>query len=482
MTNDARSTTGQPGPSGQPGPHARPEPSERRPWIGLRGRVALAVAFVGALATLTVGVLAYQATAARLSQDTDESLQQAAGVLLTRNVRGPGGATIGPRVFVPERLPGFDEYVVQLVSTDGEVVNASSGITLPVSTADLALAGREDGATVGTGTDNTGERWRIITVGVPGGAVQIARSLAGTDAVLADLGRRIGVLVILVTLGGAALGWLLAYGVTQRIRRLTTAATAVETSGDLDVPVPTEGNDEAGRLGRAFDRMLASLDESRRRQQQLVEDAGHELRTPLTSLRTNLDVLRRHPDLDPGVRAQVLDDLDRDTTELATLVEEVVAVAADRYDDGPPVPVALGPVASRVAARVSRRTGHQVVVDADDSVVSARPAAVERAVTNLVDNAAKFSPADAPIEVTVARGAITVADRGPGIPPDQLEAVFDRFHRTADARALPGSGLGLAIVAAVAADGGGRAYARNRQGGGTEVILELPAEPPPALT
>ena len=459
---------------------APPKPS--RPWIGLRGRVALAVAIVGLLATTTVGILAYQATAARLSQDTDESLQQAAGVLLARPSRGPGAALGGPRVLVPQRLPGFDEYAVQLVATDGEVVNASSGVDLPVSTADLALAGRQEGAVIATGTDPAGERWRILTVGVPGGAVQIARSLASTDAVLDDLGRRIGVLVILVTLGGAALGWLLAYGVTQRIRRLTTAADQVGTSGDLGVPVPTEGNDEAGRLGRAFDRKLASLDESRRRQQQLVEDAGHELRTPLTSLRTNLDVLRRHPDLDAGMRAQVLDDLDRDTTELATLVEEVVAVAADRYDDGPPTRVPFGPIVERAAARLGRRTGRQLLVTTDDSVVVARPAALERAVANLLDNAAKFSPAETPIEVHVAHGTLTVADRGPGIPPGDLERIFDRFHRTPEARSLPGSGLGLAIVATVAADSGGRATARNRQGGGAEFLLELPPTTTATLT
>lgn len=451
-------------------------------WIGLRGRVALVVALVSALATATVGVLAYQATDARLLQETDESLRQAAGVLLDRPLRGPGRAIGGPRVLIPERLAGFDEYAVQLVATTGDVVNASSGVSLPVSGADLTIARQQDGAAIASGTDVDGQRWRVLTIGVNGGAVQIGRSLAGTDAVLNDLGRRIGILVVLVTLGGAALGWLLAYGVTQRIRRLTAAADHVSTSGDLEVPVPTEGSDEAGRLGRAIDRMLASLAESRHRQQQLVEDAGHELRTPLTSLRTNLDVLRRHPDLDPTVRNQVLEDLDRDTSELAALVEEVVAVAADRYDDGPPVALALGPLVTRVAQRAARRSGRDVSVSVDDSVVVARPAAVERAAANLVDNAAKFSPADTPIEVTVRDGAVVVSDRGPGIPPGELDAVFNRFHRTAEARGLPGSGLGLAIVAAVAADSGGRAVARNRHDGGCEVVLELPLATPDTLT
>lgn len=460
-------------PEGQP---------DRRGWLGLRGRVALAVALVGALATTTVGVLAYQATASRLAQETDEALRQAAGVLLTSAEQLTGEPGGGPRVLVPERLAGFDEYAVQLIAASGRVVNASSGVVLPVSSSDLAVATLQQGAVIGSGEDGGGERWRVLTVGVSGGAVQIGRSLTSTDAVLADLGRRIAVLVVLVTLGGAALGWLLAYGVTQRIRRLTTAADRVGTSGDLGVPVPVEGNDEAGRLGRAFDRMLANLDDSRRRQQQLVEDAGHELRTPLTSLRTNLDVLRRYPELDATVRSQILDDLDRDTTELATLVEEVVAVAADRYDDGPAETVVLGPLVERVSGRVARRSGREVSVRADDSVVVVRPTALERAVANLVDNAVKFSPAETPIEVTVVSGVTTVADRGPGIPEGELTAIFNRFHRTAEARGLPGSGLGLSIVAAVAADSGGTATARNRRGGGTEVVLDLPAASPGTLT
>lgn len=463
-------------------PSTRPGPGPARQWIGLRGRVALAVALVGALATMTVGVLAYQATAARLAQETDESLQQAAGVLLTRPSRGPSGMLRGPSVIIPERLAGFDEYAVQLIATNGEVVNASSGIILPVSVEDLAVATDQTGATLSTGRDDTGERWRVLSVGVTGGAVQIGRSLTSTDAVLTDLSRRIAVLVVVVTLAGAALGWLLAYGVTQRIRRLTTAAAHVGSSGDLRVPVPTEGSDEAGQLGRAFDRMLANLDDSRQRQQQLVEDAGHELRTPLTSLRTNLDVLRRHGDLDAAVRAQILDDLDRDTTELAMLVEEVVAVASDRYDDGPTELVALGPLVERTSHRVARRTGREVRVSVDDSRVLARHAALERAITNLVDNAAKFSPPGTSIDVTVRDGVTTVADHGPGVPPDELERIFDRFHRTAEARALPGSGLGLSIVAAVAAESGGQATARNRRGGGAEVVLALPLADPPATT
>jgi len=449
--------------------------------MGLGTRVALVVALIGAAATAAVGILAYHATEVRLVEEIDGSLERTASVLFTLADRGPGmdpgprGGRGGPRVVVPERLVGIDQFVVQVLDTSGSAVRASAGVVLPVTGDDIVVAGNEAGSVLASGDDpDDGTPYRVLTAGVPGGAVQVGRSLAETEAVLDDLRSRLVAVVVGVTVAGAALGWLVAWGVTGRIRRLTATADAVGTSGDPDVTVAVTGNDEAGRLGRAMNRMLGSLAESRRQQQRLVEDAGHELRTPLTSLRTNVDVLRRHRDLPDDVRDQVLSDLDRDVVELASLVNEVVAVAADRHDDGDRVPTVLGELVAAVAQRVQRRTGRTVDVTADDSVVTVRPAAMERAVSNLLDNATKFDRSGAAIHVTVADGCVTVADRGPGIPDADLTAVFERFHRAAEARALPGSGLGLSIVAAVAADHAGTVFARNRPGGGAEASSTAP--------
>ena len=152
---------------------------------------------------------------------------------------------------------------------------------------------------------------------------------------LDSLRARMLILVVGVTAAGAGVGFLIAGSVTASLRRLTAAAEAVESTGQLDVDVPADGNDEVGRLGAAFRRMLDALARSRDDQQRLVQDAGHELRTPLTSLRTNLDVLRRYPDLPPDQRRQVVDDLHAETEELVLLVEEVVAVASGGLDDDP---------------------------------------------------------------------------------------------------------------------------------------------------
>lgn len=449
--------------------------------MGLGGKVALAVAVVSAVATATVGLLSYQATESRLVEEVDRSLQSAASALITLSGRpmAPSGVmgprNNGPRVFVPERLVGIDQYVVQVLDDQGQAIDASDGVTLPVDDIDARIARTQQGAALSSGDDpDDGTPYRIITVGIPGGALQVARDLTETTSVLDGLGTRLWMVVVLVTVGGAAIGWLLAFGVTQRIRRLTAAADQVGASGSLEVAVDVTGSDEAGRLGRALDRMLDSLAESRHQQQRLVEDAGHELRTPLTSLRTNLDVLRRHRQLPDDVQLQVLADLDRDVLELAGLVDEVVAVAADRHSGAEARTENLGMIARSVAERVQRRTGRLVNVTSDDTEAVVQAAAMERAMANLIDNAIKFDSSESPIEVKVANGKVSVADRGPGIAESERDRVFQRFHRSAEARTLPGSGLGLSIVAQVATDHGGEVYAVNRDGGGAEVGFQLP--------
>ena len=317
-------------------------------------------------------------------------------------------------------------------------------------------------------------RYRVRTTGFTNGAVQVARPLTEVDRVLSSFRTRILVLVLLVTAAATLLGSLIAARVTAALRRLTSAADTVRTTGRLDVAVPTEGDDEVSRLGWAFGSMLESLDRSRAEQRRLVQDAGHELRTPLTSLRTNLDVLRRHPNLGDADRAQIVDDLHSEVEEMVTLVEEIVTVAGGVATDEPATEFSLGDAVRRVVDRFTRRTGRQFAVVADDSPVHAQESAVERAVSNLLDNAAKFDPSGAAVDVEVNAGAVSVSDHGPGIPADELDHIFERFHRTAATQSLPGSGLGLSIVRDVVVRNGGSVHAANRPGGGAVIGFRLP--------
>ena len=300
--------------------------------------------------------------------------------------------------------------------------------------------------------------------------MQIGRSLDEVDSVLDDLRRRTLILVIAVSLAAALAGWLIAGTVAAPMSRLTKAAEEVGSSGRLDVAVPGTGTDEVGRLGGAFRYMLGALATSRAEQQRLVQDAGHELRTPLTSLKTNLSVLRRHPEMASDMRDGVLDDLDSEITELTELVNELVAVASGDLEAQPNERIDLQALAADVAERVGRRRSRDIVLEARSSaVVDAPRSALDRAVTNLIDNACKFDETAGPIDIVVDGGSLTVLDHGPGIPEGEEQRIFDRFHRAESARSMPGSGLGLSIVRDVVERAGGTVSATNRDGGGAAI-------------
>jgi two-component system sensor histidine kinase MprB len=326
-----------------------------------------------------------------------------------------------------------------------------------------------------TVTTSQGE-YRVRTIGLPQGAVQVGRSLDETDRLLSTLRTRTLLLVVLVAAAAIAGGLWIAGRVTASLRRLTSAAEHVGATGRLDVEISESGRDEVARLSSAFDRMLAALARSREQQHRLVQDAGHELRTPLTSLRTNVDTLQRYPELGDADRQAILTDLHAETEELTDLVNEIVAVASGETSDEPRERFDLAEVAAELASRYERRTGRPITVEATPSVVVAQRSGVQRAISCLLDNARKFDEGDGPIEITVDGGALTVSDRGVGIPEADLPHVFDRFYRSDTARALPGSGLGLAIVREVVERNGGVTWADRRGDGGTTVGFRLPLD------
>ena len=214
--------------------------------------------------------------------------------------------------------------------------------------------------------------------------------------------------------------------------------------------------------------MLASLEDSARAQRQLVADASHELRTPLTSLRTNIEVLARD---DGARRRRSASSCSRDVVaqldEMTALIAELVELArGDEQQPADPEDVRL----DLVAADAIERT--RATSPASRSSPSSRsrrrrgvPATLERAIANLLDNAAKWSPPGGDVEVTLRDGELTVRDHGPGIAEEDLPHVFDRFYRATAARGMPGSGLGLAIVRQVAEAHGGT-VAPSAPGGG----------------
>ncbi len=320
-----------------------------------------------------------------------------------------------------------------------------------------------------------GVHLRVLTMSVgPRGAVQLVSSLEGTDHVL----DRLRVLLVLICLAGVAVTVLLARVVTRAVMApitgLTEAAEHVTATADLSRRIEGGGDDEVGRMAYRFNRMLDSLESSRTAldasvatQRQLVADASHELRTPITSLRTNIEVLLDDQPLGEDERAQLLRDVRGQSEELSTLITDVIELARGDEPVTNTQDVALDAVVAEAVERARRHApGVRFVCDLEPSVVEAVPERVGRAVNNLLDNAAKYGPPGSDVEVRVAGGAVEVRDHGPGIDPDDLPHVFERFYRGASARGEQGSGLGLAIVRQVAESHGGSVSVENAPGGG----------------
>ncbi|KQX76365.1 hypothetical protein ASD10_01710 [Aeromicrobium sp. Root472D3] len=298
-----------------------------------------------------------------------------------------------------------------------------------------------------------------------------------------DALERLKIILLLASTAGVVLagiaGWAVAANGLRPVRRLTEATEHVARTTDL-TPIEVTGRDELARLTTSFNAMLVALDASQERQRQLVADAGHELRTPLTSLRTNIELIGQAADttersLTDEQRHEIMDDVRAQLEELTTLVGDLVELARDEPMSRDPAPLDLADVVTHAVDRVRLRAQDaRIDVDLSPWMVIGEPQLLERAVTNLLDNAAKWSPPEGEIRVRLADGVLTVADEGEGINADDLPHIFDRFYRSSEARTLPGSGLGLSIVKRAAERHGGTVEVASERGEGTTFTLRLP--------
>ncbi len=435
--------------------------------MSLRRRIAFTASAAVAVAVVLGAIVAYFVVRSALHDQIDRSLTASATV----NVAAPpqGEALQGPGVFR------------QVVIGD-RVIGGAAGpdVRLGDPAAIRAVAEGERPAFFAD-TNVDGVNVRVLTARGPNGeAVQIARSLAEVDGALYKL--RIG--LALVAVAGIALAAFLSRFATRHavrpVTELTETAEHVARTRDLSRRIVAEGDDELARLAGSFNTMLEALDASQRAQRQLVADASHELRTPLTSLRTNLEVLGSGGELDVADRERLRRDLVAQLEELGELVGDLVELARDGEAPCEPLePVRLDELVAAAVERAQRHAPQMVFeTELERCVVAGERARLDRAVANLLDNAAKWSPPGSTVEVVLVDGELTVRDHGPGIDPQDLPHVFDRFYRATAARGRAGSGLGLAIVRHVAERHGGRVQAEEAEGGGALLRLALPVSHP----
>lgn len=463
-----------------------------KPWrsrwrsLSFRARLGSAIALAVGLTVALASLAAWFTVRHQLLTQVDSAL---VSDLNSAPLLSPRGGTISvDRLGSLVRLNGG---FVQAITGNGQVIsnsvadlNQSIGVLRPTTTqADMAAL--QNRAHRFDTMHYHGQPFRVITEG--GGlydaagtpvAVQIARPLSETNRTLSTL----GLILWLVTAGGIAvavgIGFVLGRTMLRPVEKLTAAAEHVAATQDLSSRIDEEGDDELTRLARSFNEMLTALATSRQQQAQLISDAGHELRTPLTSLRTNIEVLMRVRDLPASDRADLVHDVGAQMEELTNLIGDLVDLARQEEKQPEPIEVRLDSIVERAIERARRRAPNlNFDVHLTPGSVRASPALLERAILNVLDNAAKWSPPTGTVEVWLQRGgwwALDIHDHGPGISPEDLPHVFDRFYRAETARSMPGSGLGLAIVHQVVTDHGGTVTASVPPEGGTLVHVELP--------
>lgn len=451
----------------------------------LRRRLTLVTAAAVGVAVLLAAAVSYLAVRGELRGQADDALRQQAGLIRTLRDDDDGlrGGLAPRRLPAPPPREGGSASYAQVIGAQGGVRRITEGdVVLPVDAEDRALARGASGERL-EDREVDGEHLRVLTASLPGGgAVQLARSLEGTDAVLS----RLRITLLLLCAGGIGLavflGRLASRNLVAPIRSVAEAARHIGETEDLGRRIEVRGNDEVAELASRFNAMLdtlqasrAALDRSVSSQRQLVADASHELRTPVTSLRTNIEVLMEPGRLAEDERRALLADLVEQTEELTALVGDLIELA--RGDERSPVleDVRLDELAEEAVARARRHApGVRFETRLAPMTVTGTPARLDRAVTNLLDNAAKHSPPGGVVEVEVDHEGVHVRDHGSGIDPAEVGHLFDRFYRGAAARGRAGTGLGLAIVRQVAEQHDGAASAGNAPGGGAVFTLRLP--------
>jgi two-component system, OmpR family, sensor histidine kinase MprB len=454
----------------------------------LRHRIVAVASVAVALSVFAAALVLYLAVRSELRGEVDQSLRQRSHSFL-RGGGGPAGqgqplpgGGVPGGYGVPDGDDGFPKHVpqvpplkeagiqVEFISPGGtvEVPGGQGGSNLKIDpvASERAIARSGHGSSFTERTVN-GTDLRILTVGAgSSGAVLVARSLGEVNHELSHI---LLILVLIAICGvvlAAIIGALVARTALAPIARFTRQTESLTGKLDLSRRLEVSGKDELGRLAESFNRTLDALEQSLQAQRHLVADASHELRTPMASLRANIQVLEDADRLPAEEQVALRRDIIEELDELTALVSDVVELARGTKTDMPADELRLDEIVREAVKRTDRRGDLRLRVDLEPTVVRGQADRVSRAVSNLLDNARKWSSEGGVVDVDLHEGLLSIRDHGPGFNETDLPFVFDRFYRAEGARRLPGSGLGLAIVRQAAEASGGYVKAENAHGGG----------------
>lgn len=474
-------------PASEPEPDPAPAALPERRWHyrrSLASRVTLLTTIAVGVAVAFLSLSVYLVVRIQLDDTMDEQLLDRATSMAAGLTPAVADGDLDQLRTQLRFLP--PDSRVQIVLSDGTPLLRTGTTALPLGEEEFEVATSGADHAVLRSVTIAGDHLRMATVPMEsaGGRIGALVMTQNTDSQQKFLGK-LGLVMLGFGVTGvviaAVAGTVVARNGLRPVRRLTESVETIARTEEL-TPLPVEGDDEIARLATAFNQMLTALSASRERQKQLVADAGHELKTPLTSLRTNLDLLAQAEDtgaaLSAETRRELIDDVRAQIVELSTLIGDLVELARDEQVRHVVEPVSLVEVLDKAVARVRLRAPSvRFEVRAAPWWLVGESHSLERAITNLLDNAAKWSPVDGRVVATLASGILTVDDEGPGIPEDDREYVFERFFRSTESRAMPGSGLGLAIVRQVAERHAGSVRAGVSPSGGARLTMTLPGGP-----
>jgi len=467
--------------------------------VSLRRRIAVAAALAVAAVAIAISVIGYVSTRSHLVGDLKGQLHTLASPYLqphhgpgSPGQRGPAASRQGPQAQRPGtgdldnrdelHTPAPPEFggprgYVQIVRPDGSTLRPSgeNAGALPVDAEAIQIARRARGSSFTTATVRE-QHLGILTVGDPFDhwAIQVALPLTSVDSVLNGLLLPYGLLIA----GGVLIAGLLGLAISRTalapiegfLRRTEEVTSELERPRHLDETGPKE----LKRLAASFNQTLDALEQSIEAQRNLVADASHELRTPIAALRSNIQIFLESGRLPPGERQALQQSILAELDELTQVVANVVELARGSGPNAHREQVELDSLVCDAVDRAQRRAPQiEFNMDLEPTLVDGVPDRIGRAITNVIDNARKWSPADGAIDVGLHAGILSVRDHGPGFDERDLPHVFDRFYRAAHARRLPGSGLGLAIVRQTALAHGGTATALNAPDGGAVVQVSF---------
>jgi two-component system sensor histidine kinase MprB len=449
--------------------------------MSLRSRLALVVALVTLVVFGGLSVVSYAVVAQSMRREVDTFLDTRITVLSDQVREARTQIPFGRRVRNPlgeALLQARFDVSSQVIDPAGNVVFAIGDVDLPIDDIDIRIARQESPrAFRDVVIDGVHHRMLVVPL-VGGGALQLARGIAEIGSVLDDV-RNASLLIsfIGVPLSFAA-AWLLSQRSTRRLGRLTATTKDIAATGRFDTNIDATGPREVASLATSFNTLLSAVRMAFDRERRFVQDASHELRTPLTSLRANSELLSRDG-LDDAARREVLSDIRREVDELTRLSEELASLASDQRGTEMPEPTNLAELVADIVGRATARSGRVIIFTATNgsvpgtTTVLVRRSQAERAVSNLLDNAVKFSPATTSIDVVVDGATLKVIDHGPGVAPGDVVHIFDRFWRSDATRSFPGSGLGLAIVKQFVDDHDGTIVVETTPGGGATFVVRL---------